>query len=54
MSGMVALCPCDNALVIRTHYSNGCWYKDLLTLGWGGGAVGGGSARALHSASTLL
>lgn len=42
VSGMVALCPCDNALVIRTHYSNGCWYKDLLTLGvggWGGGVL---------------
>lgn len=28
---MVALCLCDNALVIHTHYSNGCRYKDLLT-----------------------
>lgn len=48
VSGMVALCLCDNALVIHTHYSNGRWYKGLLT---------SGSARArrcMHSASTSL
>lgn len=48
MSRMVTLCPCDNALVIRAHYSNGCRYKDLLTLGRCGGEGGGH-----HSGSTL-
>lgn len=42
---MVTLCLCDNALVIHTHYSNGCWYKDLLT--WGGGQHRSCSARIL-------
>lgn len=31
VSGMVTLCLCDNASLIHTHYSNGCWYKELLT-----------------------
>lgn len=50
VSRMVTLCLSDNALVIHTHYSNGCWYKDLLTLierrekgGWLGD-----SALSLH------
>lgn len=58
VSGMVTLCLIDNALVIGTDYSNGCWYKDLLT---SRGRVGGvwwwwwgGGVQALHSAATVL
>lgn len=51
VSGMVTLCLGDNALVIHTHYSNGCWYKDLLTLWWGGSGVLG---RRRVGASLLL
>lgn len=51
---MVTLCLCDNALVIHTHYSNGCWYKDLLTGGGGGGNGIARAQRCLHSASTSL
>lgn len=43
---MVALCLSDNALVIHTHYSNGCWYKDLLTSDGGGGQQRSGSTLA--------
>lgn len=44
VSGMVALCLGDNALVIHTHYSNGCRYKELLT-------TGGPAALGLNAAS---
>lgn len=48
VSGTVALCLCDNALVIHTHYSNGCWYKDLLTSGGGTAALGLNAACILR------
>lgn len=50
---MVTLCLGDNALVIHTHYSNGCWYKDLLTLGWWWWGWGGVASRWLNAACIL-